>query len=218
MTRTHAAPLEAVIFDLGNVLIALDFERALVRTSELIKCPVAAVRKRLFQSGPHPYPSPQHPAIRFEVGELSGQEFHRALAQLLDYPLSYASFEDIWNCIFTHEIEPTVGLVRELNRRPGLKVGILSNTNSVHLSHLTRRMSVFKELRHVYASHELGCRKPGASIYRRVLKRMQVPPERAVMVDDLAENIEAARAVGMYGVHATGPEAVRQGLAKLGVL
>ena len=83
---------------------------------------------------------------------------------------------------------------------------------------LRQRMPVFGELGHVYASHEIGCRKPDAESYLHVLKAMNIEPQRTVFIDDLPVNIEAARKVGMHAIHATHHDHVQAGLTRLGVL
>jgi putative hydrolase of the HAD superfamily len=79
-------------------------------------------------------------------------------------------------------------------------------------------MKVLNEVEHLYASHEIGCRKPDAESYQHVLNRMNVRPERAVFIDDLPENLEGARRVGMRTIHAVNPGAVKSGLMEMRLL
>ena len=132
--------------------------------------------------------------------------------------MPFRTFEAMWNGIFAGEITANIELVRSLRTRPGLKVGLLSNTNTLHYEYLRRRMPILSEFSYIYVSHEMGCRKPEAACYRYVLRKMEVRPQRAVFVDDYPENIAAAREVGMRCIHATGPAAVRAGLAELGLV
>ena len=46
---------------------------------------------------------------------------------------------------------------------------------------------------------------------------MGVPASRIVFFDDLAENIEGARARGLTAVHVTSPRDVGDALTKLGI-
>jgi putative hydrolase of the HAD superfamily len=55
----------------------------------------------------------------------------------------------------------------------------------------------------VVISGEEGVRKPDPEIYLLAARRLGVPPEVCVFVDDLAVNIRGAAAVGMIGVHHT---------------
>ena len=49
----------------------------------------------------------------------------------------------------------------------------------------------------VWASYELGARKPDAAFYERLLERVGVEPEQCLFVDDREENCTAARASGL---------------------
>lgn len=57
----------------------------------------------------------------------------------------------------------------------------------------------------VVDSSAVGMRKPGAAIYDHVLSELGVAPQRAVFVDDMAANVEAAQSIGMHGV-VVGPD------------
>ena len=49
-------------------------------------------------------------------------------------------------------------------------------------------------------------RKPDREIYELTCARMKIEPGEAVFLDDNAENVAAARAVGMEAVHVVDPE------------
>jgi putative hydrolase of the HAD superfamily len=203
----HPAPIEAVIFDLGGVLIHFDFERAHSRIAELSGLDSKKVRERIVANADF---------LAFESGDIDERQFHLSVQKSLDCTLPYETFKEFWNGIFKQEATATVELARQLRRT--IKVGLLSNTNVLHFDYLKDRMSVLSELDHVFVSHEMRCRKPTPQSYQHVLQVMQLPPERVVFVDDLAENIAGARAVGMHGIHATDEAAVKLGLQQLGLL
>ncbi len=207
MKNSSAHNIDAVIFDIGGVLVRIELSAILKSVSQLSKkspFELAAIYKH--QS-----------ILDFEVGKITEREFHRVLEGLLGCPFPYPQFCETWNSIFIGEIEPTVTLMHALNAQPELKVGILSNTNCLHLEWMRARLKTFDGIKHFYASNEIGHRKPNASAYHYVLDKMGVAPERAVFIDDLSENIAAAKAVGMHGIEATDAAAVRSGLASLGI-
>jgi putative hydrolase of the HAD superfamily len=152
--------------------------------------------------------------LEFECGRISERDFHRRVETLVGVAFPLDDFRACWNSILREEIEPTLALLEEL-RRTDLKIGILSNTNHTHFEWLRARIAAFEQLEHVYASHQIGLRKPDRAAYEYVLKQMNVAPERAVFIDDLAVNLDGAREAGMLVIHATGPEAVREGLKPL---
>lgn len=200
-------PVEAAVFDLGGVLMDFDFDRANLAASRVSGLPADEVKRRLFASPDF---------LAFERGHLSPQDFHQRLQELLGVKMPYAMFCAAWNGIFKGEIEGTVSILRALRSR--VKVGVLSNTNVIHFEYLRVRMSLLTELDHVYASHEIGSRKPDAECFNHVLQRMGVSAGRTVFIDDLLENVEAAQRLGMRGIHAVNSQAVQAGLRELGLV
>lgn len=64
-------------------------------------------------------------------------------------------------------------------------------------------------------SGEVGLRKPDPEIYQLTARRLGLPPQECVMVDDFAANVRGAVAVGMVGVlH----RSVEQTVAELEIL
>jgi len=61
-------------------------------------------------------------------------------------------------------------------------------------------------------------RKPDPAFYRLALERWQLPPERCLFVDDLLDNVEAARDLGMAAHHFRSAAELRHELVTLGLL
>jgi HAD superfamily hydrolase (TIGR01509 family) len=71
----------------------------------------------------------------------------------------------------------------------------------------------------MFISGLIGDIKPCASIYHYLLKKAKLKPQDCIVIDDQLENVEAARACGMIGVHFNGDaRALRDELKKLEVL
>jgi putative hydrolase of the HAD superfamily len=98
--------------------------------------------------------------------------------------------------------------------RPAARTGVLSNAwpgaRAAFGSHLGRH--TFDA---VVISAEEGCAKPDARIYRLLLDRLGTLPAETVFVDDLAENVEAARAIGLHAIRFTSTAAVLDGVRRL---
>lgn len=69
----------------------------------------------------------------------------------------------------------------------------------------------------VYASCELGVRKPDAGFYRALLERLELPASRVVFVDDRPENVRGARRVGLCGIPTAPAPRLRARLREAGV-
>jgi putative hydrolase of the HAD superfamily len=122
---------------------------------------------------------------------------------------------DQWCSIFI-PIPGAIELVDALDE--GCHRGLISNTNHLHFEWLDELLGLRSRFETVTLSHELGCLKPAPDIYHAALRDAQCPPERAIFIDDLAENVAAAEAVGMRGVRFEGVDKLRGVLASEGLL
>jgi glucose-1-phosphatase len=215
--QSKGTQIDAVIFDIGGVLIDFDFELAFRAAATVVGLSTAEIRDRLFGAADYANLDRHRDIVTYECGKMSCRDFHASVERSLKCSLPYDAFCATWNSIFIGEIEPTVRLMRALMNDSKLKVGVLSNTNKLHFEYIRPRMGFLDEIEHVYASHEIGVRKPDAKSFLHVLREMDVMPERSVFVDDLPENIVGAQKVGMKTVHATDPQAVRDGLRAFGI-
>jgi len=217
--ETKSPPsIEAVVFDIGRVLIDFSFDRAFHAAAQFAALPPKEIRDRLFGQGDFAGMDREKDVVEFECGRITAKEFHTRVEKQLNCTFPYADFVRAWNCIFTGEVETTLAHLHQLHDVGKVKVGILSNTNQLHMDYLRERMPVFGKLAHVYASHEIGHRKPDVSSYQHVLDAMKVPAHRTVFVDDLPDNIEAARKLGMHTIHVMNHDIVGPALAKLGLI
>lgn len=208
--REPAPAIEAVIFDLGQVLIEVQPNRAFLEVARRTSLPAQAVGERLARN--------MALFEAFEIGAYAPDEFHRRMTAALDVVLGYSEFEAVWNSVFAGEIETTAVLARQLQAEARVAVAALSNTNAIHVEHMRRTWPLFSELNNVFLSNEIGKRKPQPEAFRHVLDALGVKPDRSVFIDDLEENVAAARTLGMHGVVAHSPAAVADGLRRLGVV
>jgi putative hydrolase of the HAD superfamily len=198
--------VDAVVFDLGNVLIAVDEPRGAAQIAARTDKSPADV-SAYFRSTPH--------AIELSLGKITKRQFYRTVAQDLGFRGEYDDFARAWADIFT-PIEPMIALAQELaTRRPRL---LLSNTNIIHIEWVTERYPWLGEFDALIYSHEVGLLKPDAAIYQLAVQRAGLPAERLLFIDDLAINVEAARHAGSQAWQHGDPAATRAQLTKLGVL
>ncbi len=88
-----------------------------------------------------------------------------------------------------------------------------SNTNAAHWAHVTAHYPVLALGHHAYLSHELGLVKPEPASFLRVLELERCAPADAIFIDDRAENVDAAVALGMDGILFAGAAGFRRALA-----
>lgn len=194
------------IFDLGNVIVDIDFNRVLGAWSDLSRIPLATLKQN-FTMGESFH---QH-----ERGEISDELFAEKLCHEMELPLSYEQFSLGWQAVFV-AIRPDVIDIMHKLREQGHRVVILSNTNRLHTTFWPDEYPEVKAaVDHIYLSQEMGMRKPEARIYQAVLQAEGFTASDAVFFDDNADNIEGASQCGMTSILVTGKETIPNYFAKL---
>lgn len=193
------------IFDLGNVIVDIDFNRVFGAWSDFARVPLATLRRNFVMGDVFH----QH-----ERGEISDEEFAEALCHELEIPLSYEQFAHGWQAIFVG-LRPEVIKIMNALRERGHRVVVLSNTNRLHT---TFWPDEYPEIRaaadRVYLSQEMGMRKPEARIYEKVLESEGFSASESVFFDDNVDNIDAAKRLGIDSVLVTDKTTIPDYFAK----
>lgn len=179
------------IFDLGNVIIDIDFQRVLQVWSDYSGVPVEILQSRFNHDDDF---------CRHERGTLSDAEFATAVNRTLGMQLTFDQFAEGWQAIFGALRTPVIHQMQQL-RAQGETVVVLSNTNALHCQlwpSLYPQVAVSAD--RVYLSNEMGLRKPEPQIYQQVLAAEGVRAEHSCFFDDNVGNIAAARALGIEAV------------------
>jgi FMN phosphatase YigB (HAD superfamily) len=199
---------DALLFDLGRVVLDIDFSKVVACWAGHAGCEPAHLAGR-FSWRDEFYQ-------RHEKGEISDAEFFAALRAALGVDLSHAQFLEGWNKIFAGEIPGIAQLLARAAQR--LPLYAFSNTNGAHVEHFSQAYAdVLGHFREIFLSSAIGLRKPDAEAYDHVVKAIGVPAGRIVFFDDLADNIEGARDSGLIAVHVTSPDDVATALDALGI-
>ncbi len=198
--------IQAMVFDIGNVLLDFDFAPLLAEVSRRTGRPPADIASWFATT---------ELESAFEKGRLDPQTFHQRVMEALGLSLPFEAFVCLWNDIFTETpaMEP---LVRTLGTRYPLFAA--SNTNPLHLEHVRKRFPLLETFRDVIASCEVGSRKPEPGIYREILRRTGTGPARLLFIDDIQRNIDGASRAGMLGLLFRGADDLRRRLQALGVV
>ncbi|MBI3762937.1 MAG: HAD family phosphatase, partial [Chloroflexi bacterium] len=109
--------------------------------------------------------------------------------------------------------EELIGFVASM--RPRYRTGVISNAWPGTQEFLARHPAISAAFERLIISAEVGIAKPDPRIFRLALGAFGVAPRDAVFVDDVLENVEAARGVGMAGVHFTDPVRTREAVDRL---
>lgn len=175
------------LFDLGNTVIKLAYERVL----ESICKDSSIARDELVEllEKPGSYRDLERGAITFS-------DFYDFLRERAGYRGSLRDFHAIWSDFFDG---PVPGIEEVLDRvRERYRVAFLSNSNEVHAEVIPRQFGGLfrKEDRFVF-SHRFKSAKPDPDLFQRALEVVGALPQQAVFIDDLLENVLAARSLGL---------------------
>ena len=181
--------IQAIILDFGGVLVRLEDPRGQREWEARLGLEPGAFFDLVFGS---------EISARAMVGEISEAELWQHLADRLG--LEVADLQNLQRDFWSGE-RLNVELVRFIRTlRPHYKTAILSNAWSDAREALLH-FGLDCEVDTLIISAEEGLAKPDPRIYTLAAERLGVQPEQAVFLDDLIENVEGARAVGMRAVH-----------------
>lgn len=209
MTSSQLSPssADALLFDLGRVVLDIDFDRVMTIWAGHAGCAPADVVGR-FVVDDH--------FRDHETGALDDVAFFQSLRDSLGIAISDEQFLEGWNGIFSGEMPGIAPLLKRAATR--LPLYAFSNTNPPHVAHFSKNYAdVLGHFRKIFLSSTIGLRKPDAAAYDHVVKAIGVPAQRIVFFDDSADNIAGARARGLIGVHVTSTDDVAKALAALGI-
>jgi glucose-1-phosphatase len=198
---------DALLFDLGRVVLDIDFSQALDCWARHADCTPENLAARFVRDEAY---------RRHELGALSDADYFESLRNALQIGISDAALLEGWNAIFAGEMPGIAPLLARAAKRMPLYA--FSNTNRPHVAYFSIAYApLLRHFKEVFLSSTIGLRKPDAAAYEHVVTAIGAPPHRIVFFDDLKENIEGARACGIAAVHVTSIDDVAGALRALGI-
>ena len=194
-----------VVFDLGGVLVSVDFARACKRLQDAGGLAAALIREHIVSGGDK---------VLFDTGRLKPREFAERFCAGIGVRLPYDEFATIWCDIFSENQEVT-SLLDEIAVKADLI--LLSNTDPLHLDFVRRRYGFVEKFKHLVLSYEVGEAKPAPRIFEQAIS-VCAPGSKAIYFDDVAAFAKAARACGLPAERYTGVAKLKRDLHKFGVL
>jgi len=185
--------IKCVIFDLGDVIVDLDFSRFF---SEVIT--------------PSPLNKPQTPIMleffrqsdTYHQGKITDEEFYQQACELLEVcMLDQSKFFDAFNSIIADLNLDMVELVRKIRQSNKLKLMCMSNINSSHWNHLKKQnWDIWELFDEFILSHEIQMTKPDPKIYKFAIKKAGCKPREILFIDDGRNNVRAASELGINAI------------------
>jgi HAD superfamily hydrolase (TIGR01509 family) len=177
--------ISAVVLDLGGVVFKVDWQ-AVLSTLEIDDPKIISL---LLEVGTSlDYDS-------YERGKITTEEFFTLLKAKTSLDMAHTSFLHAWNSLIVEEISGVRQLLQKYSGR--VPFYALSNTNAAHFDCIATRfpetVSYFKRM---FTSFDLVARKPEPAIFERVQSELMLPSRELLFVDDIKENLAAARTAG----------------------
>lgn len=189
--------ITSIIFDLGGVLLNNDIKRT---QDQFRKLGVHNIDER-FGFG--------HASaifMEYEKGLVDDQQFVEALKRATGLSVSDQEIIDSWNAMLIDFPKERIEWLKELRKK--YRLFLFSNTNAIHLETFRQiyrsahgGTSLDELFEKAYYSHLIKMRKPELAAFEFILKENNLKPSETVFVDDFLMNVEAARKVGMKGIH-----------------
>lgn len=199
--------IKCVIFDLGGVLLNLDFDLCF-SNFEALGMDLKQFMKRGNDDDEHKGSTLADGITSsgmtdlYQVGKISTADFLEETKRLCSPGTSMEQVIDAWNSVLLDIPQYKLDLIKDL-RRKGYKTFMLSNTNESHWQ-LIEKKNFPEPVSHyfddLFLSQELHLAKPGDEIYLEVLRRIGFRADECIFVDDSQANCDAAAALGIKAI------------------
>ena len=188
--------IKNIVFDLGGVLVDLDFKAAINGLQQAGFANVKEQLQTLHQGGIFQ---------KFELGEMTAEEFRTAIRENSTVELTDEEVDNLWNAMLLEIPREKLELILDL--RGKYMVYLLSNTNSIHWDYVCKNAFNYRGFRvndyfeETFLSYEMHLAKPNKAIFEKVLHDANLLPEETLFIDDSEANCKAAEEVGIHAHH-----------------
>jgi len=186
---TLSAQITTVVFDWGQVLARVDREEVLEGLEKNLGISAETLRDH------------QADFAQVQIGVLTDEEFLEQCAQSVGISLP-PEWRPRLKAVYRQAFDPIPGmfeLAEELQEK-GYSIALLSNVSPL-ASEVARELGHYAPFEPVLLSWEVGKLKPDPLIYTHMLEALQVEPCECIFIDDRLENVQAAEALGIRGIH-----------------
>lgn len=191
------ANFKNILFDLGAVLIDIDFNRV---TKAFLDLGIDKFENQFSQL------NASQLFENLETGKISNAEFYKAIQSQTGTQLSNEAIRDAWNAILMDFRKESMNFLSSLKSKYNLY--LLSNTNDIHLKKVNKILEQQLGVNDLdiyfnkaYYSHKIGLRKPGKESFQFVLNDANIKAEETFFIDDTLPNILSAQELGFKTHH-----------------
>ncbi len=203
-SKDYFSSFDAIIFDLGGVILNINYNLTAKAFQDLGLKDFDAIYSQATQSGLFD---------KLETGVISAPYFVNELLPFLPKGTSANQIVAAWNAMIIDFPKENLELIQKLKtEKPTF---LLSNTNEIHIQQFNRKLKNVSEesslhnfFQEVYFSNEIKMRKPNAEIFEFVCQKNNLIPEKTLFIDDSIQHIEGAQRIGLNVYHLTNGEKI----------
>ena len=181
-----------IVFDLGGVLLDIDFGR--------LEKAFSALGFQDFSSNVSRFK--QDPLFDdYETGKIDSQVFLDSLVKYIESNPNSDAVCEAWNALLGEFPRVRLELIKNLRKK--YRVSLLSNTNELHQQAIDGYLQTTYGVRTLpelfdkaYFSYKLGLRKPDPCIFLYVAEDAGIPASETLFIDDTPGHIRSASESG----------------------
>lgn len=186
------ASINAIILDLGGVVLNIDYQRTQEAFRDLGFPDFDQLYTQFRQSDLF---------VKLEKGHITPSDFLSALRNYSSRAVTDQQLTEAWNAMLLDLPPEHLASIRQL--KADYQLYLLSNTNAIHyecffdkVETLLNRRTLSDYFQESYYSHLVGERKPDQRIFELVSQANGLAPERTLFIDDSPQHVKAAGALG----------------------
>lgn len=194
--------IKVIAIDFGGVYFTWNFKTYIYQLSKLTNVPQGIVRKGLSLK------------LRdLHVKKVSERDYWHTFCKIIGKKVNYKILKKITQNQF-RPIEPVIQLMKKLRRR--YKIVLFSN-QTVWLDELNKKYKFYKNFDLLLSSHIVKVQKPDEEIYRLLMNKTRAKPEEIIIIDDLKENIQTAKKMGINAIFFKNVKQLKKELLSFGI-
>ncbi|UZR95171.1 HAD family hydrolase [Chondrinema litorale] len=189
--------IKNVIFDLGGVILNLDFKKTFSAFEALSFKDFTPIFNKVYQ---YEFVS------LYETGKISSEEFRKNLREVLEIDVEDQVLDAAWNAMLLDFPLKNIQFLQEIGKRK--RIFVLSNTNDIHKTAAEKILEKEhpgitwdKLFEKSYFSHIMQDRKPNISIFKQVLNENGLLASETLFIDDSIQHVEGAQKAGLHALH-----------------
>ncbi len=181
--------IKAIFFDLGGVVLTQNTKARLQTISE-----VFSVSDKDLESVFKKYNND------WSTGKITVKIMARKLKNRFKHKKPIPQLLKTWEETYKKKTRPNRELINFIDKlRKKYQLYLLTNTVDLH-HNVNSKRDIFNHFDGVFASFIIGKRKPEQNFYTHVLDELKLKPGECMFIDDINENVEAAKKLGIKGI------------------